>query len=278
VPIFHCIVDDDATPEITRRLLRVACLERGVGYIEHDAKRLDPLATPLPDGSLLYRAGNSVASVRAEMALWQPGVMTFDRGPLGPLEIIRPQHLAFSRVGLPVPRSVQLQAVSPPLLYAVIDHLGGLPVIVKVEGGEGGIGVARLETFPALLSTCQLLLSQGIAPRLLSYVPDAMHWRVIVLGDRVLTAYRNPLKREDFRSEPSSAREDYGLVPSDEVAEIAIDAARVARTLFAGVDVLVHSSGRAYLLEANSPCFFAQATEGGGVDVAGPMLDFLLQR
>lgn len=47
---------------------------------------------------------------------------------------------------------------------------------------------------------------------------------------------------------------------------------------FAGVDILLHPSGRAYLLEANFPCFFPQAERFGRADVAGLMVEHLLAR
>ena len=43
------------------------------------------------------------------------------------------------------------------------------------------------------------------------------------------------------------------------------------------VDVLEHPSGRLYLLEANSPCYFPQAEEYGA-DVAGALLEYLLSQ
>jgi glutathione synthase/RimK-type ligase-like ATP-grasp enzyme len=62
------------------------------------------------------------------------------------------------------------------------------------------------------------------------------------------------------------------------LAAPAVRAVRAQRLFFGGVDLLRHPSGRLYVIEVNFPCFFAQATLGGGVDVAGPMIDFLSER
>ena len=57
--------------------------------------------------------------------------------------------------------------------------------------------------------------------------------------------------------------------------EIAVDSAKVLRLEFAGVDLLEHPSGRIYLLASNFPCYFAQAQQVAGVDVAGAMIEHL---
>jgi glutathione synthase/RimK-type ligase-like ATP-grasp enzyme len=111
---------------------------------------------------------------------------------------------------------------------------------------------------------------------LVSFIPDAMHWRLVVVGDRVVTAYKNPTRPNDFRSEPSDQRADYGLTPPPEMAALAVRATAVAGTYFAGVDVLEHPSGRLYVLEANFPCYFPQAESYGAADVSGALVAFLL--
>ena len=44
-----------------------------------------------------------------------------------------------------------------------------------------------------------------------------------------------------------------------------------------GVDILKRADG-CYVLEANFPCFFALAQIRVGIDVAGPMLDYLVRK
>lgn len=278
MPELHLIVDGGTTPGSTRRLLREAAERRSVAFAEVDAPKLHPLAPPLRPGAMLYAAGTSAAAALAQRTSWQPGVITFHRGPRGPFEVVPEQHLLFARAGLPVPRSVSLAASSPALLEELVGHLGGLPLVVRVDGGEGGVGVALAESMAGLRSLCELLLSQGIAPRLVSFVPEAVHWRLVVLGDEVLTAYANPVRADDFRSTPSRDPRDYGRPPLPELAQVAVAAAQLIGVELAGVDLLLHPSGRVYLLEANFPCYFAQATEVAGIDVAGPMLEHLLAK
>ncbi|MEZ4269851.1 MAG: hypothetical protein R3F39_26120, partial [Myxococcota bacterium] len=154
--------------------------------------------------------------------------------------------------------------------------LGGFPVVVRVDSGEGGDGVLLAESMRALRGLADLFISRGLGGRLATFVPDAMHWRLIVVGDRVVTAYRNPTREGDFRSEPAANPADYGLTPTPEMADLAVRATAVAGTRFAGVDVLEHPSGRLYLLEANFPCYFPQGESFGAADVSGAIVRFLL--
>jgi hypothetical protein len=271
-----CVVD--GTPPRTRDLLQKACLARGVRYEEVHPNRLDPLAQPLPPGGMLYCPAGSLAAARVERQLWAPWVATLYDGPHGPFDIVADQAVAMARAGLPTPRSAWVRTRDRATLDRVVEGLGGLPVVVRRDSGEGGVGVLLAESRGGLYALVDLLLDQGESPRLVAFVPDAMHWRVIVVDGRVVTAYRNPVARGDFRSEPSSDPADYGLDPPVEVARLALEAAAVAQVAMAGVDILSHPSGRLYVLEANFPCFFPAAYVAPGVDVAGRMVDTLLAR
>jgi len=274
---FVCVIDPDV-PAATRDSLRQAALARGLAYDEVVGAAIDPRVGPLPPGSLLYRAGTSWAASHAEALLYGPGVATFHADPAGPLRLPIEHDLILERAGLPVPRYAWVQTRAPEALPQLVEWLGGLPVVVKVPGGEGGVGTLRADSLPALTGLLDWLTSRGERVRLSAFVPDALHWRLVVVGQRVVTAYRNPLRAHDFRSEASDDPADYGLQAPAEAERVAVAAAAALGVELAGVDVLVDTQGRCYLLEANFPCFFAQATVMAGVDVAGPMLDHLLER
>jgi glutathione synthase/RimK-type ligase-like ATP-grasp enzyme len=57
-----------------------------------------------------------------------------------------------------------------------------------------------------------------------------------------------------------------------------VSATRAIGLEFAGVDVMLHASGRAYVLEANFPCYFGHAQGDGAIDVAGAMVAHLLDK
>lgn len=74
------------------------------------------------------------------------------------------------------------------------------------------------------------------------------------------------------------APEHYEARPCDELKEMAVRAVRLTRREFGGVDVLEDAGGRLLLLEANFPCYYPQAQLVTGTDIAGTMLDHLLQK
>jgi hypothetical protein len=272
---FVCVIDP-GVPETTRDALRGAAEARGLVYEEVLGETIDPRVGVLPPGSVLFRPGVTWAASHAEALLYGPGVSTFNRGDDGPFHAATEPDLLFERAGIPQPRFAWIQANAPEALPGLVEWLGGFPLVLKVPGGEGGVGVLRADSLPALKALLELLLARGERVRLSAFVPDAMHWRLVVVGDQVVTAYRNPVRDDDFRSEPSDDPADYGLAPPPEAARIAIEAAHALGVDFVGADVLVDPSGACYLLEANFPCYFAQATDAATIDVAGPMLDHLL--
>ncbi|MFT5432141.1 MAG: hypothetical protein ACI9OJ_002839 [Myxococcota bacterium] len=87
-----CLVENE-TPAPTGLSLRRACRVRKVQYVELDVSQVDPLAEPLPPGSLLFSPATSSLAAEVEARLWQPGVGTVYRDPLGPLQRVMLQVL-----------------------------------------------------------------------------------------------------------------------------------------------------------------------------------------
>lgn len=273
----YCV--DDGVPRETLDLLAVACDARGVAFVPVEARTFDFTSSrPLPAGAMLYRPAVSLAAMRVEQFLAGDGVATFypDAEAMFFAPVSAP--LLFARAGLPVPRTLPCASADRDLLRRSVAHLGGLPVVVKVAGGEGGVGVMLAESLAGLFSLVDHLLDSGRQPWLASFVADAEHWRVVVVGAAAVAAYRNPLAVDDFRSVAGSEPGDVTVAVEPRLAALAVAAVRTLRVETGGVDVLVHAGGRHYLLEANFPCYFAHAQRVAGVDIAGRMVDHLLAR
>lgn len=274
-PRLVCVEDD--TPEITLDYLAEACAARGVEFVRIDAGRFefDP-QEGLADGDMLYRAGISGRAIRVEQQLLHPGVATFYAEPLGAFWGPINYPLLFQQIGLPMPRTLPMETADRAALERAVTWLGGYPVVVKVLGGSRGVGVLRADGPTALYALADLLLADGRTPFMSAYVDPADHWRVTVVGERAVAAYLNPREPGDFRTYGSERPEDFLAEPPADLAELALAAAQATRVELAGVDILRHESGRLYVLEANFPCYFAQAQEFGGVDVAGAMVEHLM--
>jgi len=193
-----CPVSEASVPEETGRLLREACDARGIPFETVIAKDFDfDPRNRLQPGDLLYRAAGSIAAGRAEQFLYSPGVATFHAGEGGIFFIADNQTLLAESAGIPLPKTFYLASSAPTLLKKHVDRLGGFPVVVKVLGR----------------SLADFSIAQGQNPLLCQYIPNAVHWRLIVLGDRVIASYRNKQVADDFRSAGSISREDFDAQP-----------------------------------------------------------------
>lgn len=274
---FICI--DDQTPEETCSLLAGACAARDVAFERihapsfwlGDAPRIGP-------GDLIYRPAVSLAAIRVEQLLWSSDLASFYLDPLGPFFHADAYPLMFQAQGLPYPRTLPVMSVTREAIDAAVEALGGYPVVVKALGGEGGVGVMRFHGGDSLRPTLEYLLSIGVRPYLSAFVDQAVHWRVVVVGDRAVAAYRNTPLDDDFRTIASLDPADFTSTPSEALSDLALRAARAVRVDMAGVDILEHPSGRLYLLEANFPCYFPHAQLVAGIDVAGALIDRLIER
>jgi RimK-like ATP-grasp domain len=270
-------VNDDAVPEITTKLLAEACAARDVEMAEVTTAGFlfDP-ESELAPGDMLYRSAITLAAMRVEQFLFSDRVAAFYDNPEAALGGLPNNPLMFQRAGVPVPRTIPLASGDRDLLRGHVRTLGGLPVIMKIPGGSGGIGTIRVDTLGGLFSLVDFLFDRGILPFLCAFIDKAVHWRAIVISKRVASAYRNVQADDDFRTYASEDAHDFTIAPPDAVADIAVRAVRALRLEFGGVDLLEHPSGRIYLLEANFPCFFAHPQTVAGVDVAGMMIEHLM--
>jgi RimK-like ATP-grasp domain len=271
---FACV--GDAINESVTSLLRAACERRGVAYTEVPAATFafDP-ATRLGPGDLMYRPAASTAALRVEQFLYGPGVGTFYRGDDDrPFFVGITQPFMFERAGLCVPPTIYCGSADRALLATWAERLGGYPLLAKM-GGQGGRGVVILESYRALCSFVDHALQLRHEPMLTAFIENARHWRVMVVGERAVAAYRCKAEPGDFRAcTPDDA---FTTEPPLPVGAIAIAAVRATRLEFGGVDVL-ECDDRCYVLESNFPCYFPHAELLAGIDVSGAMVEHLIRK
>jgi len=259
--------------------LRAACAERGIDYRDIDARRFDfTTVQPLGRGDLLYRPAASWIAMRVEQALYSPAAATFYANDWGVFHDCLLPPLLFERAGLAIPRTVYAATPDRDKLRGIVEWLGGFPIVAKWLGHAGGTAVLRVDSFPALFSVMDYAGDGAIPPLLSEYIADAVHFRLVVVGDRIAAGYRNLQAADDFRSMGSEDPADYRLPINPAMAALAVSAARVLGVETAGVDILRAPDGGLFLLEANFPCYFAQAQIVAGIDVAGMMVDHLIKK
>jgi hypothetical protein len=272
------LIDDDV-PEETVSLLAQACAQRNVALDHVSAPAFDLAAfAPLGPGDLLYRPAVSIAAARVEKLAWRPEVATFYADPLGPFAVVEDYPLLFQSLGFPVPRSLPILGRDRGALRQALDAVGGLPAVIKVLGWSRGVGAIQVDSLSGLFSVVDLVQAQGLSPYLCAMAAPSVHWRVTVVGGAAAAAYRNPQDLDDFRTYGSEDPADFTDAVRADLADLAVRAVKALRLELGGVDILEHESGRLYLLEANFPCYFAQAQTVAGIDVAGRMVEHLISK
>ncbi len=271
---FVCVNDAMALPTILS--LEAACQAREIEFLVVDARSFDYAPErKLRAGDLMYRPAVSQVAMRVEQFLWHSGVITFHTRPDGIFFVPHTPPLRFECAGLPIPRTVYCATTNRKRIAQYVEQVGGFPLIVKMLGYANGIGVMRVDSFPALFSLLDYELNQGANPLLAQYIADATQWRLIVLGERVIASYRKAPIANDFRAQAVKGETHSEIPPSAAMQKVAVAATHVLGYEFAGVDILEQADGQIFLLEANFPCYYVHAQEFSGVDVAGMMVDYL---
>lgn len=270
---------DDGIPPISVSIILEACQRRSVECQVHNADGFifSPEVKALP-GEMLFRPAISNRALKVEQHLFQEGVATFYAADKGIFFNCNNAIAMFEAEGIPTPRSFSLHRTSRDILDFYVEQLGGYPVILKVPGHSGGVGVMKLDSPQALYSVVDFVSMSGQLHILSAFVDDATHWRCVVVGDQVAASYINPPDGDDFRTYgTTNPKEVFSRVDGD-IESLAVRAVHALGVQFGGVDILQHPTGRLYVLEANFPCYYAHAQEVGGIDVAGSMVEFLMQR
>ena len=247
------LVDDDVPSESIRILLE-ACEKRNLDYIVHQSAEFvyEPERKAVP-GDLLFRPAISSSAIKVEQYLYQLGVSTYYNDPLGIFYNSNNATFLFEHHNIPIPRTFYLHNTSHDVIDYYVEQLGGYPVILKVLGHSGGVGVMKLESAQSLYSVVDFVCAGGTMPILCAFIPDPVHWRCVVVGDKVVAAYINPPDGNDFRTYGTTDKSEVFSEVSPDLAAISVKAVHALGTDFGGVDILRHPSGRAYVLEANFP-------------------------
>lgn len=274
---FYCV--NDNVPSETISLLRSACKVRNLEFIEIDARSFDYADhQQLSSGNLLYRPAVSLAAIRVEQFLFNMGVATFYTQPDSIFFDPTNSPLLFQRAGIPIPRTIYCSTTDRTILRSYVEQLGGFPLVMKMSGFSSGIGVIRVDSSAALFSLMDYALAEGKNPLLSSYIDQSIHWRLIVIGNQAVTAYKNSPELGDFRTHVEDDIDNFNVKIKPEMASIAVRAVQVLHTEFGGVDILEHPSSRFFLLESNFLCYFAHPQEVAGIDISGMMVEYLLAK
>jgi ribosomal protein S6--L-glutamate ligase len=274
----------------TSRLVE-ACRRRGV-----EASVLDPLHCVVKlskkrpevfhDGERVTALDGVVPRIGASITFYGLAVLRqFEM--MGVFPANDSQAIAKSRDKL---RSFQLLSRHdigiPPTAFArrredvrsAIRKVGGTPVILKLLEGTQGTGVILAESVKSAESVLDAMhsLRQNILIQAFVEESHGTDLRAIVVGQRVVAAMSRQAVEGEFRSNLHRGGSARGVILEPAFAETAVHAAQVLGLNIAGVDMIPSREGP-MVLEVNSSPGLEGVETATGVDVAGAMIDFVVE-
>lgn len=157
---------------------------------------------------------------------------------------------------------------------ALLDAVGGAPVIIKIIEGTQGIGVVRSDNRNSALSAIEAFWSLRAQILVQEYVAEAAgeDLRCFVVGKKVVAAMVRTAAPGEFRANLHRGGSAKSLKLSPEERALAVQAARAMNLEIAGVDLIRSESGP-LVIEVNSSPGLMGIEEATGVNVAGAVIE-----
>jgi len=185
-------------------------------------------------------------------------------------------HQVLAKAGIPMP--VTGFAHSPLDIKSMLGIIGKSPFVLKLLEGAHGRGVVLAETMNAAESVIAAFRHLRANILVQKFVAEAngADIRCIVLGNKVLGAVQRKAADGDFRSNLHQRGKIAKVKITKRERLLAIKAAKVMGLRFAGVDMLRSDDGPK-VLEVNSSPGLEGLETVTGVDVAGPLVDYVMR-
>lgn len=195
------------------------------------------------------------------------------------LSIIRAQDKLrtlqiFAKHGIPMPSTGF--AHSPQNTKAVIDSVGGAPLVVKLIEGMEGLGVVLTETKSAAVSVVNAFKGLNADIMVQEFIKEASghDLRLYVVGGQVVAAMERIAQDGEFRANVALGATARPVKITKKEEKLAVKAAKVIGLDVAGVDILRSKNGP-LVIEINSCAGLKGIEQASGVDVAAAIIDYL---
>jgi len=182
----------------------------------------------------------------------------------------------FSRHDIGIPPTAFARSTED--VRQAIAKVGGAPVILKLLEGTQGVGVILAESVKSAESVLDAMhsLKQNILIQKFITEAAGVDYRVIVIGGKVVAAMERRAEEGEFRSNVHRGGSTRLITLAPEYESTALAAAECLGLNIAGVDMMPSDDGPMVLEVNSSPGL--QGIEGAtGIDVAGAMVDFVIE-
>ena len=192
------------------------------------------------------------------------------------------QVLSAAKVRVPK----QVLSYRPADYGELIDLVGGLPAVAKLQRGSQGDGVMILNDSLAASTSLKSFERLGASVILQQFIDTgepANDIRVIVIGpekkEPVLFSYKRYALASDFRSNYSISGLGEKVSITDEERQMAIDAAKAVSCGVSGVDIMrdVQNDNKPYVIEVNGSPGLKGIEKVSGENVAGAIVDYVFE-
>lgn len=269
---FHCVT----LPEqlTTNNILKKACEIRDIEFC------FSNLDCSISNTDLVYRVSDGSHSnvLKIEKKLLDSGGVSFYRDWKNFLYDRSSDFdsTVLSNSPIPIPKFIRIFESSK-INSDVIDSIGGYPLVLKVLGGSHGVGVIKVDSATALVGLADYFINNKINFVLKEFVEGGISGRLIVLGKKVIGSIEYFANSSDFRSNSGKNPNVRAMEYPEYVQKMAINAVSMLGLDFGGVDVLFGARGP-LVAEINFPCFFPRVQILTGIDVAGQMIEYLVEK
>jgi len=176
--------------------------------------------------------------------------------------------------GIGVPKTYYSNDIIDP--KAVIEMMGGTPLIIKLLEGTHGVGVVLAENYKTaetIIETFSKTEQKFIVQEFIKEAKGA-DIRAFVVDGEVVAAMRRSATDGDFRSNLHRGGNAEAITLSTEEEATAIKACDILGLKIGGVDMLQSDKG-SLILEVNASPGLEGITNTTKIDVAGKIVDYL---
>ncbi len=182
-----------------------------------------------------------------------------------------------SKSGIGIPKTAFANSPIDDDVTALVNDVGGAPVILKLLESSLGKGVIKADSINAAKSTIEAF--SGIKKSIIiqEFIEEAggADVRVFIINGEIVGAMKRTSKEGDFRSNLHRGGTAEPIELTKKEAAVALEAAKLLDLKVAGVDLLRSKRGP-LVLEVNSSPGLEGIERVTKVDVAGKIVDFLI--
>ena len=192
----------------------------------------------------------------------------------------------FSTIKIPTPKTILLNTLKKPKITALVEYVGGFPVVIKNCKGSMGATVGIAKSAQGVLDFVDSSFNKkGIVPFkktsfiLQEFIEESAgaDYRVLCLDGEILGGIKRTAKDGDFRANVSLGGDAEIIEVDPEMAEMARKIMKEGKIFYAGIDFIKSDQG--YLaLEINTSSQFKGFEKATGINVAGKIINALLKK